>query len=249
MSDDSEAESTGGADAGAGASAPVAADCEYGRDGVCRASADAAMAAWAAAPAVSGDGGEVDSKDSADADAAGGAAGTPAAGSARNIARGEQNPNVLAGGTIRIKVYDDLGKVIPNAPFEFSAEGSAPVTGQTADSEGIITLADVQVPTRAELKWGFPGQPPLMSFTLTLFLDDNEELDEKASRKRLNHLGYIADEDDPSSYVAAFQQDFGHLANPELTANGELDSATMKLIKSLHDTAPDDLRNSQAKQT
>src|SRR5439155_14256537 len=103
----------------------------------------------------------------------------------------------------------------------------------------------VAVPARAELRWGFPGQgqPAVMSFSRKMFLKLEEEPNEPVSRQRLNNLGYPTNDKDKTSSVRAFQEDFGHLAEPWLDADGQLDVPTMNLIKSVYDAACDDLRN------
>jgi peptidoglycan hydrolase-like protein with peptidoglycan-binding domain len=153
--------------------------------------------------------------------------------------------------TFRIRLYDGFARFIASAPFEATIGAGPPFTGR-ADERGLLTLRDVVVPATCSIRWGFPadeGQAPILMFTRNVFLtaSGRSEADDDAQQtasKKLNNLGY--DSADTTAAVLAFQLDYGHLTEPQLTPTGELDDATLEVLDRVYQRAGDDLRDSRA---
>jgi len=145
--------------------------------------------------------------------------------------------------TFRVRLYDAFGRTIPAAPFSFSIGSRKFTELSSASPEGIITLADVQVPETCVIKWGFKpekDETPELLFTRTIFLVADSEPSAQAAQKKLHNLGY--DDADLKASVTGFQLDFGHLVAPPLDASGELDDPTLKLLDRLYQQSLEDLR-------
>jgi outer membrane protein OmpA-like peptidoglycan-associated protein len=55
----------------------------------------------------------------------------------------------------RVRLFDRLGRPVPNAPYSVTLEGQSSVTG-TADASGDIIIRNVKRPTSCLLKWSVP---------------------------------------------------------------------------------------------
>jgi outer membrane protein OmpA-like peptidoglycan-associated protein len=166
-----------------------------------------------------------------------------------------------------VRLYSPVGRSIPFAPCEVTL-GTRKPTRLIADSRGIVTLRDVQVPEKCQIRWGFPaaaGQQPDFLFNLEVFLnadqspngDDSSNVEESSAgngksksdneqddRKMLNNLGY--NRPDPEDNVRSFQRDYGDLATPPLELTGILDAATTQLLRRVYKESADDLRDTPA---
>jgi hypothetical protein len=155
--------------------------------------------------------------------------------------------------SIRIRLYDLEGKFVARAPFQFTVGSAKPVLG-TASNEGEFVLRDVELPNRLVINWGFEpakGKGPDLVFASDMFVTISDVSTEQTGadgsfpeefKQKLHNLGYPR-ENPGTANVKAFQQDFGHLAEPGVQPNGELDDATAKLIRDVFRTCADDLRN------
>src|SRR5262245_2650631 len=149
--------------------------------------------------------------------------------------------------TFEIRVYDLTGKFIPSAPFRLTASGRT-ITGQ-ANGKGVVIAQDVVVPDRCLLEWGYKptgSEKPDFVFSLDVFLTHDNLSKEDEAKQKLNNLGY-PEANNLTTNVTQFQEDYGHLATPPLKADGELNDATMKLIRDVHKSCENDLRKDQPK--
>jgi Putative peptidoglycan binding domain len=148
--------------------------------------------------------------------------------------------------SFQIRLYAPSGQFIAFAPYELSVGSTAPRRGR-ADGRGIVTAQDVEVPARCQIKWGFPPASkaaPELSFSQEMFLRPDKQLKPEEATQKLHNLGYSRD-DELKTNTAAFQRDYGHLADPPLDANGELNDNTVKLLRAVYESCEDDLRNTQ----
>ena len=149
--------------------------------------------------------------------------------------------------TFSVRLYDPFGQFIPDAPFEFSLGDDQPQGGK-ADSRGIALFTDIVVPNRCTIRWGHKpnqGEPPIMNYSLSMFLTDSFGEGAKLTiKQRLNNLGYSISNSESTS-IAAFQRDYGHLVDPPLASNGTLDSRTENLINEVYDSGEDTLRQTR----
>jgi len=146
--------------------------------------------------------------------------------------------------SFEIRLYDLMGRAIGQAPFELKVGLRKPIRG-TASDDGSVIAQDLELPNRVLIDWGFPpekDQKPDLVFNLDMFLTHENLTKEDEARQKLHNLGYPRT-NRLSSNVEAFQSDHGHLANPPLSANGQLDDRTLELIRSVHQSCEDDLRN------
>ncbi|MEW5979676.1 MAG: hypothetical protein AB1898_28085 [Acidobacteriota bacterium] len=150
--------------------------------------------------------------------------------------------------SFQIRLYDLMGRAISQAPFELKVGLRKPIRG-TASDQGTVIAQDLELPNRVLVDWGFPpekDEKPEFVFHLEMFLTHDNLTKEDEARQKLHNLGYSRTEA-LASNVAAFQTDHGHLANPPLEANGQLDDKTMDLIRSVYRSCEDDLRNNPPK--
>jgi hypothetical protein len=155
--------------------------------------------------------------------------------------------------SFQVRLYDPLGKCIPNAPYQVAA-GALSVTDH-ADDQGIFTAHNIEVPNVCYVRWGYPpdqnsvASTPVEStstaqkntvdykFTLQLFLGITDDDPDAAAHQRLNNLGYHVDP--PEANVANFQRDYQDTKG--LTVTGKLDQTTVDAIRDIHDTCLPDL--------
>jgi len=77
-----------------------------------------------------------------------------------------------------------------------------------------------------------------------MFLDPDDKDQDTEATQKLQNLGYS--QDNPlDENVAAFQRDYGRLATPTLLETGNLDDATMALLRDVWASSEDDLQNDQ----
>jgi hypothetical protein len=148
--------------------------------------------------------------------------------------------------TFSFRLYDLERHFMASAPFEVSAGGGKPVKG-LADSKGFAIVPDVEAPNQVVIRWGFPpaaGQSPEMVFEGQMFLDPDDKDNETEATQKLQNLGYAQELPLPDN-VAAFQRDYGQLASPPLITTGDLDDATMSLLRNVWASAEDDLEKDQ----
>ncbi|MGI8992461.1 MAG: peptidoglycan-binding domain-containing protein [Bryobacteraceae bacterium] len=144
-----------------------------------------------------------------------------------------------------VRLYDGYQQFIPFAPFEATIGNRAPIRG-TADDEGVAIIADAEIPSSCEIRWGFKpdqGVRPVLLFSRTIFLVASDETGDDTVQKKLSNLGYR--DDDSATNIVAFQLDYGHLTDPFLTATGELGDATLDLLEKVYAEAANDLRRTQ----
>jgi hypothetical protein len=154
--------------------------------------------------------------------------------------------------TFQIRLYDGFGRFIASAPFEVTIGSQQPSRGQ-ADARGIVILRDITIPATCEIRWGFPAaqsESPFLDFSMTMFLtasatgqDDASRAEE--ARQKLNNLGYGGE--DLEDMIMAFQLDYGHMKEPFLKTTGQLDSATLELLREIYDGSQDDLRDRKSR--
>ena len=147
--------------------------------------------------------------------------------------------------TFSIRLYDNEGRFIAWAPFELTVSGKQPFKSR-ANGEGIAIVKDVEIPNQVRIEWGFPpksNDQPELIFGLDMFLKQDGERQNEAMQK-LNNLGYALN-NPPEENVAAFQRDYAHLATPRLLETGDLEDSTMALIRDVHASCEDDLRNTK----
>jgi hypothetical protein len=148
--------------------------------------------------------------------------------------------------TFEIRLYSPIGRAIPFAPCEITLSNRKPFPS-TADTRGIITMRDVEVPATCKIRWGFPpkeGSEPELIFNLDLFLEADEPLESdraEEGKRKLNNLGYNRPE--LAENVRSFQRDYGHLTSPPLDITGDIDDRTMKVLREVYEQSADDLRN------
>jgi hypothetical protein len=151
--------------------------------------------------------------------------------------------------SFEIRLYDPRGRFIADAPFSYVVGQQDPVTG-TASSEGIVTVSDVEVPQRCHIQWGYKpdeGQEPILVFDLDMYLTIDSASREQEATEKLHNLGY-PDENELTENITRFQEDYGDLNDPPLTADGVLDDATLKLIRDTYQACEDDLRKDKPSQ-
>jgi hypothetical protein len=158
-----------------------------------------------------------------------------------------KSPCELIRHTFRIRLYDAFGQFMANAPCEVTIGAGAPFRA-AANSRGLLTLRDVEAPVECKIKWGHEptGQAdPILSYEMNVLLpaDTQSQAPEQQeeARKKLNNLGYV--EPELAANVETFQLNYGHLADPELEPTGELDDATLGLLRQVYDQAADHLRD------
>jgi len=148
--------------------------------------------------------------------------------------------------TFSFRLYDLERKFIALAPFELTVGGGTPIKG-LSDPNGFAIVPDVEVPNQVVIKWGFPpepGQLPELVFEGQMFLDPDDKDQDTEATQKLQNLGYS--QDNPlDENVAAFQRDYGRLATPTLLETGNLDDATMALLRDVWASSEDDLQNDQ----
>jgi hypothetical protein len=148
-----------------------------------------------------------------------------------------------------IRVYDLEGKFIARAPFRAAVEEGKPISGR-ADDDGVVAIPVIKQTKRCLLEWSYQPKstddPHEYLFESKLFLniDDQKQTEEEEAIQKLNNLGYPAEEN-RSENVAAFQEDYGYLADPPLEVTGQLDDRTITLIKKTHEECADDLHEKQ----
>ncbi|MGH8079149.1 MAG: hypothetical protein ACREP7_01150 [Lysobacter sp.] len=162
--------------------------------------------------------------------------------------------------TVAIRLYDLESRAIAHAPYRLEIEGREPTIG-VADSEGILTLRDVEVPATCLIRWALPASeqsdsaqpasaspasaqtPPDYVFGLSMFLSADDPDSEVEARKKLNNLGYI--DPDPAINTCLFQRDYRQLAKPPLVETGRLDPDTLRVLREVYARCEDDLRRTQ----
>jgi len=146
--------------------------------------------------------------------------------------------------TFQIRLYDPMGKVIANAPFELSIGLRKPIRG-TANENGLVVAQDIEVPNRCILKWGFAPKDkkaPELIFGIEMFLTHDQLEQEDEAKQKLHNLGYSS-ENDFSRNVATFQKDYGKLAEGGLEESGKFGPRTMSLLRNVYLSCEKDLRN------
>lgn len=154
--------------------------------------------------------------------------------------------------TFSFRLYDLERRFIAAAPFELVVGGNPPIKG-LANDKGFAVVPGVEVPNEVVLRWGFPpesGEEPMMVFESEVFLnpDDGDPDTETEARQKLQNLGYPQDAPLDEN-TAAFQRDYGELANPPLRETGELDDATMALLRDVFASAEDNLQQDKPERT
>jgi hypothetical protein len=137
-----------------------------------------------------------------------------------------------------------MGRAIGQAPFELKVGLRKPIRG-TASEEGTVIAQDLELPNRVLIDWGFPpekDEKPDLVFSLDMFLANKNLSREDEARQKLHNLGYSRTTK-LALNVEAFQNDHGHLAKPPLNTDGTLDDRTLELIRDVHQSCEDDLRN------
>jgi hypothetical protein len=154
--------------------------------------------------------------------------------------------------SVRVRLYDLLGQFIARAPFQYQLGPGAPVR-KVANDHGIFLLRDVSLPSRLQVAWGFEpteGNDPEYVFASDMFLpldagsapqSDDSSTVPKIYREKLHNLGYPYD-DDAFINVTYFQRDFGHLASPQLKADGGFTDQTASLIRNVFRGCENQLR-------
>jgi hypothetical protein len=159
------------------------------------------------------------------------------------------SPCELGVSTFEIRLYDESDKFIANAPFEAKVGLRKPITGSASD-QGIARLQDLEIPNRLVLKWGLKpkqGEKPNLLFTLEMFLTHENLTKEDEAKQKLHNLGY-SERNEPELNIAAFQSDYGQLADDKpLEVTGKLDDEgrTMGLLRKVYDKCAADLRNTK----
>jgi hypothetical protein len=146
---------------------------------------------------------------------------------------------------IRIRLYDDKGKFIPNAAFRLTLK-SQPIRVGRASSKGIIVVRPAPGAGEGFIEWGPPpadGQPPKFSFQEEIFLDFPDDPNQLAERK-LQNLGYGGSAAPADARISAFQSDYREDFGLEVT--GKLDPRTLAAINDVHDGMDDQLRERKA---
>jgi len=144
--------------------------------------------------------------------------------------------------TFSFRLYDLERRFIPFAPFELSV-GGRPAIKDLADDKGFAIVPEIEVPNQVIIRWGFPpdaGQEPQMIFEGEMFLKPDEDDRETEARQKLQNLGYAQESPFPDN-VTAFQRDYGQLASPALAPTGQLDDATLALLRDVFASAENEL--------
>ena len=119
---------------------------------------------------------------------------------------------------LRIRLFDHFGNPIYNAPYRLEFP-SISTTDIAADS--YAKIANVEIPASGKVFWSRPysandvtTMPPESAkyeYELDVFVDDREDEREECAKRRLNNLGYCAD-DALEKNIRDFQQDIGRAA-------------------------------------
>jgi len=152
--------------------------------------------------------------------------------------------------SFEIRLYDLMGRAIGQAPFELKVGLRQPIRG-TASEEGNVIAQDLELPNRVVVDWGFPlekDEKPDLVFNLDMFLTHENLSKEDEARQKLHNLGYPRT-NKLDINVEAFQNDHGQLAKPPLNTDGKLDDRTLELIRDVHKSCEDDLRNNPPEKT
>lgn len=147
--------------------------------------------------------------------------------------------------TTQIRLYDPDSRAIPHAPCEIVIEGHQPFT-TTASAEGIVVVRNIEVPAVCRVRWGHPrsdGKPLQYVYGLTMFLAIGDDDDHEEARKKLNNLGYGLPAQEAN--IAAFQRDYRSLVDPPLSATGELDERTLRVLREVYGRCEHDLRRTR----
>lgn len=146
---------------------------------------------------------------------------------------------------LKVRLYDPSGRFVPNAPCRVTI-GNQPPYLDKANGEAVIVLRDILTPKSCLIEWGLEpkeGEEPALVFQLDMLIVAQEKDEEEELNKKLNNLGYI--DDAPSVNVEGFQRDYGHLADPPLPVNGEMDERTKKLLRDVYSRCAEDIRNTK----
>jgi hypothetical protein len=140
---------------------------------------------------------------------------------------------------VRIRLFDHFGSPIYGAPYHLEFPGAS-ATDVAADS--YAKLADVEVPAAGQVSWSRPyskndvttlaPDSGTYEYEQELFIDDREGDREECAKRRLNNLGYNAD-DSLEQNIRDFQQDIGR-ASPD----GSLDDIFSELEKRYNNCDP-----------
>lgn len=127
--------------------------------------------------------------------------------------------------SLTIRLFGPNKDAIPNAPYRLTVLPVNDVRTGTADGNGVLSEANLLVPSRVTIDYGDPrlGQEPVVrAYTISVVLEaDDGAGDEQVARRRLGNLGYP-----PTRFLSdalrAFQHDYG------LEENGALDDAATR---------------------
>jgi hypothetical protein len=144
---------------------------------------------------------------------------------------------------LEIRLYDQFARPLPFAPCVWTAPGREP-RAERAQPDALITIRDLEVPTRVHVKWSRPkpgdgpsSPPPKLTDEFEFALDVAFELPENtsmtASLLRLTNMGYVRGPTTTDD-IREFQRDY-KTRFPDLVIDGKLNAATQRAIKDAHD--------------
>jgi hypothetical protein len=141
---------------------------------------------------------------------------------------------------LRIRLYDEKDKFIPDAPFVLTVPNEPEPRIGRADRKGFVRARRLSRTDHCVLRWGpAVGQGAALTLpfqhTINLKFSGDEAVQ---AERRLNNLGYVGDATLESKLIL-FKTD-----HPErftgAEVNGQLDPKTQQAIRETHDSLPDD---------
>jgi putative peptidoglycan binding protein len=144
---------------------------------------------------------------------------------------------------LRIRLYDDTGKFIPDAPFNIVVSNeTAPRVGR-ADRSGVVRARRIGSASSCVVQWGKPpvaGTPVSLPFQHTIQLQFATGDEQTQAERRLNNLGYVGDAEFEKKLILFKQDHPERFASNEM--DGTLDAKAQQVIRDIHDSLPDDTR-------
>ena len=86
----------------------------------------------------------------------------------------------------------------------------------------------------------------MLVFNLDFFIDAEGGSPEEEAEKKLHNLGYC--DEVMTVNISSFQRDYGHLHEPPLTETGEMDDATLEVLREVYRQCADDLKETNVSQ-